>query len=64
MGVPLGLTMAEAQADIDVSRDAENAFKAKQWDQVMSILEPRESRLRIVNAAKLSYARKHRAMDT
>lgn len=58
------LSVAEAQNDIYASKDAEKAFTAKKWDKVISLLEPRESRLSKVDSAKLDYARKHRAMDT
>ncbi|NVN92484.1 MAG: hypothetical protein HXX11_18060 [Desulfuromonadales bacterium] len=58
------LSLTKAQDDIRASRNAEKAFTAKQWDQVIILLEPRESRLSKVDTAKLTYARKHREMGT
>ena len=58
------IAVAQRQEDIYASREAEKAFKSKQWDVVVSLLTPRECRLSNVDAAKLSYARKHRVDAT
>lgn len=47
------LTAIDTQDYIYVSHDAEKAFTAKQWDKVINLLEPRESKLSKVDAADL-----------
>lgn len=52
------LSAAQNQEDASSSLEAEKAFRAKRWEEVIKLLGGREPRLGKVAAAKLSYARK------
>lgn len=52
------LSQAQTRNDFNASRDAEKAFKMKQWKKVIGFLENQEPRLTKVDIARLQYARK------
>ena len=52
---------AQAANDQQASLDAEAAFKAQRWQDVVNLLEDRESRLSKLDSSRLRYARKQLA---
>ncbi len=52
------LTWAKSRDDMEASKRAEGAFKAKEWRRVVDLLSPIEETLGRTDAARLRYARK------